>query len=230
LGALRCFAGTVTDPTSLPAGRPRASIEHAKFRRLLESCQAIEVTLNATIQHLIADYGKVETTTLYQDLELSTADGIHRARERVTAFNAKYDGFADAQERHWVDIEALVIGNDLDEPWATDLHASFAVDRAETFPNYRAWFRAMRDDAAAVTYLLVVAQDHLEHPQWRGGRVSATDEHDGAEFQRAKVAVASAEHQSNAAGQLALSSRDKTCGYVRFTLQRLEQDMLRNGS
>jgi hypothetical protein len=229
-GVLPHFAGAVTDPTQLPAGLAQASSEHAKLLRLLESCQAIEITLNASIQHLITDFGTVETTTLYQDLDLSTADGIRRARQRLIAFNAKSDGFADAQEQHWVDIETLVMQNSLDEPRVTDLRAGFAADRAESFPNYRAWFRASRDDAAAVSLLLDVAQNHLGHTTWRNGRLNSADQRADAELQRAESAVANAEHRYNDVGRLALRSRDKTCGFIKSALQLLEKGRPRAGS
>ena len=140
-----------------------AEDQHERLRHLLAESRTIEITLRNRIQHLEDTYGSVEITNLYQAIDLSTIDGIHAARKRVDDCSAKYEEFALAQEQHWANLAAMVKSNDLDEPQASGLRASFAADQAEEFANYRAWFTAARADIAAVAHLLDIAERHLGH-------------------------------------------------------------------
>jgi hypothetical protein len=69
-------------------------VEHAKLLHLLESFRDIEVTLHQQQSDLIKKYGSVEVTNVYEGIDLTKADGIRQARQRLQDFSAIFDAFA----------------------------------------------------------------------------------------------------------------------------------------
>jgi hypothetical protein len=209
--------------SSAPASAADARSQHERLRSLLGKLQAIEHTLQTQVQHLEDAYGGVDVTNMYQGIDLSTIEGIHRARQRVADCNTKYKEFAAAQERRWTDLGAMVKSNDLDEPLASGLRASFAADEAENFPNYRAWFAAARDETAAVAHLLDIAESHLGQLKWHEGRLTAQDERVATDLNEARSGIAAADRRFDAAGRTAMASPFQTRRFIGSALIELEQ-------
>ena len=206
----------------------RTRIQHAKLRHLLEALQVIETSFQQRLQRLEDTYGVGDVTKLYQGNDLGTMDGIRTARQRVKAFSAGSDGFAAAYEHYWTDLEALVQTNDLAEPLASELRASFSADQTETIPNNRGWIGAMRADATAVAHLLDIAERHLGHFQWQDDRLVAADKRAAIDLLPAQKAVAEAEREHNETGRAALHSRNHTVKFVQSALLELNQSMPRS--
>jgi len=201
--------------------------QHERLRHLLAESQTIEITLHTRIQFLEDKYGSVDVTNLYQTIDLSTIAGIHAARQRVDDCSAKYQGFASAQEQHWAKLAVMVKSNNLNEPQASGLRASFAADEAEEFANYRAWFTAARADIAAVAHLLDIAERHLGHLKWQQTRLTATDERTATDLAEANNAIAAMDRRFDETGRAALGSPHQTFRFIRVALLELEQGMPR---
>lgn len=201
--------------------------QHKRLRHLLDELQAIDLALQSRMQQLEHKYGAVDVTNLYQAIDLSTTSGILAARRRVADCRAKYEGFASAQEQHWADVAAMVNSNDLDEPQASGLKASFANEKSERLANYRAWFTAARADIDAVAHLLDVAERNLGHLKWQETRLIATDERTETDLTQAKSAVAAMDHRFDQTARAALDSPYQTVRFIRVALIELEQGMQR---
>jgi hypothetical protein len=202
-----------------------AKLQHERLRQLLGSLYAIENSLLTSEKRLEEQYGKLEVTNVYQTLDLGTIEGIRTARQRLIALSAKDDGFAAAMEKKWVELESVVNRTDLAEPEASSLRASLSADEAETFPNYRAWFAAMRADVAAISHLVDVAEHHRGRVRMQNNHLVSSDRHAASDLLAAQQALEAADHHYDQAGRAALDSGNYTSKYGAATLCHFEHDL-----
>jgi hypothetical protein len=173
-------------------------------------------------------YGDVEVGNLYQGIDLTTSDGIRIARQRLNTFSAKYDEFTDANEQLWAEEQEQVRTADLAEPLASQLKDSLSENQSDTIRAHRAWFTAMRADAAAAAArLLEVADSHLGHLKWQNKRLTTTDSHAATDLAAAQRAVSDAERRCNEMGWAASNRHDHVVEFVRSSMLELEKELRR---
>ena len=213
-------------PTPTPAVlAQRTAIQHDKLRHLIQAHLDTQTTFQNQHKHLKDAYGDVEFTNVYQHIDLATMGGIHTVRERLTRLDAKTKGFAAAQKESLTRWKYQVSTTDLDEPLGSELKATFFAVEPTIVARYSAWFDAMRDNAAAITLLLDIAERHLGKLQWHDGQLSAIDKRTSIELLAAQKSLADAERRYNETGRAALDSRDPTPQFIGAALQELEKTM-----
>jgi hypothetical protein len=219
---------TIT-PTEAPnETAAHRSSQHKKLQRLLEAFLGIQTQLSSRVKELLDTYGQADVDKIYQGIDLSTPAGIEVARQRVTAFNALTDGFAAALEKSWAAFEGIVKTNDLDDPLASEFAASWSADSAGMIPNHRAWTLAMRNDGAAVTKLLEVAERHVGQLQYADGHLFTSDKSASIDLLAAQQAVTLAERRCTETGTPSLvRPKYQTVRFVLSALKELEKHMPR---
>ena len=221
-------AVAVEVPTPAPAVlEQQTAVQFKKLQHLLEESIAIGTTYQEATRHLLNTYGDVEVGNLYHGIDLTTSSGIRTARQRLNAFSAKHDGFADAKERYWADEQEQVRSSTLAEPLASQFRESLSVDQTETIPKNRAWFTAMLAYVTAVGHLLEVADSHLGHLQWQNKHLTTTDDRATTELAAAQRAVSDAERHCNETGWAAFDRHDHVNEFLRSSMLELEKELRR---
>jgi len=202
-------------------------IEHEKLRHLLGGFQVIETTIQKQVQDLVDRHGRVEATDIYQGIDLSTPDGVRRARQRLQDYSATFDGFDAAQTQHFAAVEDLVRTNDLLEPLASEFEATLSMDEAGYNVNYRAWFAAARAHERAIARLLDLAERRAGRLRWQHDRLVASDAQTATELRAAQESLAATEQRLNKAGRAALDTPQQTLLFIRSALVEIEKGMSR---
>jgi hypothetical protein len=210
-----------------PGLAQRAEIQYKQLRQLLEATLAIETRFQNAIVHLQDTYGDVEVGNLYQGIDLTTVEGIHTVRQRLNDFRAKYDAFKVAKERYWAEEEKQVSTSDLAEPLASQFRDSLVTDQTETIRNYRAWFNATRQYAAAVANLLDFSDSHLGNLEWDKKRLIAPDTRVAVDLLLTQRVVAETQRRCNETGRAALDSVDHPNQFIRAAMRELEKAIRR---
>ena len=205
----------------------RTQLQHQKLVDLLEAFREIEIALQKRVEALQNTYGAIETTNLYQGIDLSTIDGIQRARQRVKSFESKYVEFSAAVEQRWAAIETAVRNSNLAEPEASELRKNLAADLTRTLPATRAWISALHAEAAAVIHFLGVAERHLGHTRWQDQQLLGTDSRTSHELRAAQREVAAAEQRDLNTGPALRSNPNHVVTYVLSALRELHKTMRR---
>jgi hypothetical protein len=186
----------------------RTKVKLEKLLNLIRAHQDMENTFIDQQKHLMETYGDLDSTNVYQDIDLTTMDGIRKARERLKNLNARTEKFAVAQKQSRTTWEHRAKTADVDEPLRGELKTYFSTVEPTIAAKYAAWFEAMRDTSAAIARLLDTAQRYLGKLEWHDGQLIATDKRASIDLLAAQKTLADADHRETVTGRAALHSHD----------------------
>lgn len=98
-----------------------------RLEHLIRAHQDTEQTFLNEQKHLQEIYGDLDSTNVYQDIDLTSMDGIRKSRERLKNLNTKIEQFAAAQKQSRTAWQERVSTADVDEPLRSELKDYFST-------------------------------------------------------------------------------------------------------
>lgn len=179
-----------------------------RLEHLIRAHQDTEQTFLNEQKHLQEIYGDLDSTNVYQDIDLTSMGGIRKSRERLKNLNTRIEQFAAAQKQSRTSWKERASTADVDEPLRSELKDYFSTGEPIIAAKYAAWFEAMHTTSAAIAQLLDTAQRHLAGLEWHDDQLIATAKRASIDLHAAKKTLADAYHRETVTGRAALDSHD----------------------
>jgi hypothetical protein len=209
----------VSEPSSTALTPAISTAQREKIRNFIRGRLAIEQNLQSRLHALQKKYASIDFDTIYEPVDLVSAQGILAARIRLNSFSTMVEELNLLVRGHWTDWEHQIEFTDIEEPLASQVRRGFADAKPQILRSYGDWMDACRANAAAILELLDFAEHNLgflklEHEQIvPAPRISS-------EFGALQLQVATAEKRNNEARRTALTASDGTTKMLTAALRR----------